>query len=191
MKASTDRRLTKLTNILWVILGVALILLGLLGVVPSFYKSAYQHNIYDRNQVERITGMSFTEKEKDFFGMKCIELVKKDRTDTYFNGLNYYLFPNTKSAELALKTIATNGYFCDGSIVTTDDSAEGYVYGVCDADIQEYWYRSGNLIVVAEAVYSAWGTPEDIEEYKEESQKEHDALEYYKEWLPTVFNADK
>ena len=38
---------------------------------------------------------------------------------------------------------------------------------------------------------AAWGTPEDIEEYEEESQKEHDALEYYKEWLPTVFNADK
>ena len=52
MKESTDRALTNLTGILWIILGIVFIVLGAMSIFPMIVKAAYQNNIYDVREVE-------------------------------------------------------------------------------------------------------------------------------------------
>ena len=191
MKESTDKKLTKLTKHLWIILGVALVILGLFTYFPSFFKAAYKNNIYDVREVERITGLRFDERSDEIAGVSCTGLYNTAKTDTDFAGLTYFLFPNVKSAEKALQKLAKGNHFYSDSVVVTDNTMEGYVYGVCDADIYEYYYRSGNLVIVTEAVYGCFGTVEELEEMAEDGKRQNERIEYLKGWLPTVFNGDK
>ena len=191
MKESTDRALTNLTGILWIILGIVFIVLGAMSIFPMIVKAAYQNNIYDVREVERITDLQFEEKESSIFGVSCTELTYKRTTDTEYSDLAFFLFPNARSAGKALDRLAQKGYFYENSIVVTDHSVEGYLYGVCDAEVYEYYYRSGNLVIRAEASYGCFGTQEELDEWEELGRKQKERIDGLKEWLPTVFKTDK
>ena len=191
MKASTDRILTKLTKNLWIILGVFLIILGLFIYFPTFIKAAYENNIYDVMEVERITGLSLEKESDDIAGVACKELKKKYEEENEFSNLKFFLFPNARSAKRALKRLASGEHFYKNSVVVTDNSVEGYVAGVCDAEIYEYYYRSGNLIVMTDAVYGCFGTEEELAAMAEDAKAQSERFVRETQWLPTVFKSNK
>ena len=191
MKESPDKILTNLTKTLWIILGVVFIALGLLTFFPMLFKAAYTNNVYDLREVERITDLQFGEKPSKISGVSCTNLTYKSKTDSEYTDLSYLLFPNIRSAKKALKKLATGNHFYENSVIVTDYSVEGYRYGVCDADIYEYYYRSGNLVIKAEAVYGNFGTKEEIDAMAVQAKKDNERIANLKEWLPTVFKTDK
>ncbi len=102
--------------------------------------------------------------ETELVGIKCTEVSSfRSKEKTEYDGLCFYIFDSEADAKKAFAK--TEDWF-----MTLDDSGDnfrqGYLAGVCDAEIIEYEYLSGNMIIFTDlAVISCWGTAEEFASY--------------------------
>ena len=104
--------------------------------------------VYYRSDLERDVGVRLEEKESKLAGISCKEYrnTKSDPTD--FDSMTFYIFKDGKTASKAFAKVKES-FFSK----ITDEGAnhvQGWLSGVCDADVESYYYINGNLIIEAD-----------------------------------------
>ena len=109
----------------------------------------YSGHTYTKEDVVKKCGFA-NERTRDFTmkGVNCVNVMpSKSSIDDHFDYMDFYVFGSRADAEKAFK--GTEEWFRsiedEGS-----DFHRGWLEGVCDADIEEYVYLTGNMIITVE-----------------------------------------
>lgn len=102
--------------------------------------------VYYKSDLERIVGVELRESEEEFEGYKCMKYWNNRTVPTKYDDLRFYVFKDEETAYKALEEIKKGGGFRD----VTDEGPNyirGWLEGVVDADVENYYYVNGNLLV--------------------------------------------
>ena len=101
--------------------------------------------VYYKSDLERIVGVELRESEEDYAGYKCTKYWNNRNVPTKYDDLRFYIFLNEDIAYKVLAEIKKNSFR-----EITDEGenyVRGWLEGVVDADIENYYYVNGNLLV--------------------------------------------
>ena len=133
---------------------------------------------YTKEYVLQTAGLGGYYRESDLNEVPCIYISQRTSTvDKHFDYMNFYIFDSASDSKTAYRETAK--WFSDIEEEGTD-YRKGWLGGVCDAEVEEYVYITGNMIIIVEMqVVSCWA---DDYIYADEPYVEPD-LTYY-EWSP-------
>lgn len=119
--------------------------------------------IYNKSDLDAITGVQLRESEDDMGEQECVRYWNNRATPTIYDSMTFYVYQNEKKAKKALKYIKENAF---KEITDEGDIfVQGWLADVFDAEIEAYYYVSGNLIVEAWVDgYSEWPISDEDEE---------------------------
>lgn len=111
------------------------------------------HNIYNapivyfRSDLERVVGVRLRESKMKMAGYTCNKYWNNGNEPTKYDRLRFYIFDKERHAKKVLEKIKKNS-FCE---ITDegDNYVRGWLDGVVDARIENYYYLNGNLLVEA------------------------------------------
>ena len=123
-----------------------------------------QGQVYTPEDVVEICGFG-KERTRDFTmaGVESVNVMPtKSLIDDHFDQMDFYIFDSRSAAKRAFNK--TDYWF--GEIEEEgDDYRKGWVADVCDAEVEEYEYLTGNMIIVVQTqVVSCWAEPIEPEE---------------------------
>lgn len=105
---------------------------------------------YQKSDLEGIVGTSLSESGTEFYGKSCVKYWNNQNVPTEYDDLRFYVFDSEKAAKKAFKAVKDHKEVGFREITDEgDDYIRGWQAGVVDADIEEYIYINGNLIVTA------------------------------------------
>jgi hypothetical protein len=120
--------------------------------------------VYYKSDLERIVGVELRESEEEFEGYKCMKYWNNRTVPTKYDDLRFYVFKDEETAYKALEEIKKGGGFRE----VTDEGPNyirGWLEGVVDADVEDYYYVNGNLLVMTTVTcVSEWPTNVDDDE---------------------------
>ncbi len=103
--------------------------------------------VYYRSDIERIVGVRLAEKKMKIDGYDCKEYRNSGKQKTRYDKLRFYIFDKESHAQKVFESIREKSFYR-----ITDEGnnyVRGWLDGVVDADIEQYYYINGNLIVTA------------------------------------------
>ena len=103
--------------------------------------------VYFRSDLERVVGVRLREQKMEVAGIGCTKYWNNRNTPTKYDDLRFYIFDDERDAYKALNKIREKS-FCE----ITDEGGNyvrGWLDGVVDAQIEDYYYVNGNLMVEA------------------------------------------
>ena len=112
--------------------------------------------VYYRSDVERIVGVRLNESDAKMAGYACKKYTNKGTEPTKFDNMSFYIFKSENKAKKAL------GKIKEKTLSKITDSGDNYVRGwladIEDADIENYYYVNGNLMVVTTVTAISYDT---------------------------------
>ncbi len=103
--------------------------------------------VYYGSDLDRIVGVNLRSSEATMGGYSCTKYWNNRNTPTQYDDLTFYIFGKEKYAKKALKEIKENAFY--EITAEGDNYVRGWLDGVIDADVENYYYVNGNLMVVA------------------------------------------
>lgn len=120
---------------------------------------------YTKENILEKCGLSEKDcRETKILGIDCISVsAYRSKEKPEYEGLNFYIFETAGDAKKVFDSTEDQFMTIDES---GDNFRKGFLAGVCDAEIIEYEYLSGNMIIMTDlAVISCWGTAEELASY--------------------------
>ena len=103
--------------------------------------------VYYGSDLDRIVGVELRHSDTTIGGYSCTKYWNNRNTPTQYDDLTFYIFKKEKYARKALEEIKENSFY---EITDEGDNyVRGWLDGVIDADVENYYYVNGNLMVVA------------------------------------------
>ena len=101
--------------------------------------------VYSKEDLDRIVGVELREREWEVAGIACTRYWNNRNTPTIYDDLRFHIFDKEKDAKKALKNLKEHAFY---EITDEGDNyVRGWLDGVMDADVEEYYYLHGNLLV--------------------------------------------
>ncbi len=101
--------------------------------------------VYSKEDLDRIVGVELREREWEVAGIACTRYWNNRNTPTIYDDLRFHIFEKEKDAKKALKNLKEHAFY---EITDEGDNyVRGWLDGVMDADVEEYYYLHGNLLV--------------------------------------------
>lgn len=136
-------------------------------IIYSFLLSAcgtQQGKIYTPEDVVTICGFG-KERSRDFemAGVESINVMPtKSSIDEHFDEMDFYIFESKADAKRAFNK---TDYWFEDIEEEGNDYRKGWLAGVCDANVEEYEYLTGNMIIIVHTdVVSCWAEPIEPED---------------------------
>ena len=103
--------------------------------------------VYYRSDLERIAGVRMKESAAKVQGISCSRYRSSGAVHEEYDHMTFYIFDKEKEAAEALSKMKENSF-----AKITDEGGNyvrGWIRGVMDAEVEEYFYVNGNLMVAA------------------------------------------
>ena len=103
--------------------------------------------VYYRSDLERVVGVRLRESDESIGDHACTKYWNnRNETTTIYDDMTFFIFDKESEARDALAEIKEHSF---REITDVGDNyVRGWLDGVMDADIEEYYYVNGNLMVV-------------------------------------------
>ena len=134
------------TTLIIVLLSLAVIITGVTVIVIMHINK--NHKVYTKADLEKIVGAELSERDSQYHKTPCKEYWLNTTGDSKYKHTYFYIFDDEYTANKLFKQIKSSAMY---SVTDEDDNhIQGWLNGVCDADIEAYYYLSGNMIIYTE-----------------------------------------
>ncbi|MBO4847517.1 MAG: hypothetical protein J5525_14615 [Lachnospiraceae bacterium] len=141
-----------------------------------------QGKVYTTEDIVETCGLNERTRDFNMGGYDSVNLMSsKSTVDKHFEFMDFYIFESSHAAKKAFKR--TESWYREIE-EEGDDYRKGWLAGVCDADIEQYEYLTGNMIILVDMqCVSTWGeyVPEEDSEPDPQPDPDPESLKAYEE----------
>lgn len=137
--------------------------------------------------INKLAGAELNTRDWTIKDIKCTRAGFKGEAENNYQRVYYFLFDSEKDAKEAFKKLKEDGLKENG-MEATENTLYGYEKDVCDADIECFYLKTGNLLVEAEGVYGNYYDKNDEEKVQAANKKESEEFQELKAWIPENFD---